>query len=52
MPGTSSSALSNPQLLLAAAAVGALAAGGLLLWAHSGAAVFYEAVLAGIVACF
>lgn len=49
---TPSPALSNARLLLAAAAIGALAAVGLLLWGHTGATVFYEAILTGIVACF
>jgi hypothetical protein len=43
--------LSAP-LLIAAAAVGALLAGTVALWAHYGTAVFYEVIAAGIAACF
>jgi len=39
-------------LVVAAAAVSALLAGTLALWAHYGTAVFYETILAGIAACF
>ena len=43
--------LSRP-LALAAAAVVLLIGGTVALWAHYGTAVFYETILAGIVACF
>jgi len=43
--------LSRP-LVLAAAVVVLLIAGTVALWAHYGTAVFYETILAGIVACF
>jgi hypothetical protein len=43
--------LSSP-LVVAAAAVAALLAGTLALWAHYGTAVFYETILAGIATCF
>ena len=43
--------LSRP-LALAAAVVALLIVGTVALWAHYGTAVFYETILAGIVACF
>ena len=38
-------------LVMAAAALGALSAATLALWAHYGSAVFYEMILAGMAAC-
>jgi hypothetical protein len=43
--------LSRP-LAFAVAVVVLLIAGTVALWAHYGTAVFYETILAGIVACF
>jgi hypothetical protein len=41
---------SRPFIILAAAA-GMLLAGTVALWAHYGTAVFYEMIVAGLVAC-
>jgi hypothetical protein len=43
---------SRSLAIAAAAAVGALLAGTVALWAHYGNAVFYEMILAGIAFCF
>jgi hypothetical protein len=43
--------LSRP-LMVAAAAIIIVLAGTLWLWAHYGAAVFFETIRAGFVACF
>ena len=40
------------SLLVAAAAIAFVLAGTVLLWAHYGAAVFFETIRAGFVACF
>jgi hypothetical protein len=37
---------------LVAGAFGVLLAGTVALWAHYGTAVFYEMIVAGLVACF
>lgn len=51
MPGiTASHALSRP-LLAAGGAVAFLLAGTIALWAHYGAAVFFETIRAGFIAC-
>jgi hypothetical protein len=42
----------SQPLVIIAAAVGALFAGTVALWAHYGTAVFYEMIVAGIAACF
>jgi hypothetical protein len=42
---------SRVPLVLAAAVLGALLAGTGFLWAHYGAAVFYEMIVAGLAAC-
>lgn len=42
----------RPIVLGTAAALGALLAATLALWAHYGSAVFYEMILAGLAACF
>jgi len=39
-------------LLLVAAVIGSLFAGTVALWGHYGTAVFYEMIVAGLVACF
>ena len=39
-------------LLVAAAGVGVLLAGGMVMWEHNGSAVFLEMISAGIAACF
>jgi hypothetical protein len=39
-------------LAIVAAASGLLLAGTVALWAHYGTAVFYEMIVAGLVACF
>jgi hypothetical protein len=54
MPETVSAAtpLISRPLLIIAAAVGALLAGTVALWAHYGTAVFYEMIVAGIATCF
>jgi hypothetical protein len=39
-------------LLVVAAVVGIMLAGTVALWAHYGTAVFYEMIVAGLVACF
>jgi hypothetical protein len=44
--------LPRPAMLAIAAAVGALIAATVALWAHYGSAVFYEMLLAGLAACF
>jgi hypothetical protein len=41
----------SQPLVIIAAAVGALFAGTVALWAHYGTAVFYEMIVAGIAAC-
>ena len=46
-----SPAISRP-LLVVAAAFGIMLAGTVALWAHYGTAVFYEMIVAGLVACF
>ena len=53
MPDTASAAtpLVSRPLILIAAAVGALLAGTVALWAHYGTAVFYEMIVAGLAAC-
>jgi hypothetical protein len=38
-------------LVIAAAALGAVLAGTVLLWAHYGSAVFYEMIVSGLAAC-
>jgi hypothetical protein len=42
----------SPAMLIVAAVVGMLMAGTVALWAHYGTAVFYEMIVAGLVACF
>jgi len=44
--------LVSRPLLLAGAIVGILIAATLVLWAHYGAAVFFEIIAAGFAACF
>jgi hypothetical protein len=44
--------VSRPLLLLVAAVIGIMLAGTVALWAHYGTAVFYEMIVAGLVACF
>jgi hypothetical protein len=39
-------------LVIVATASGLLLAGTVALWAHYGTAVFYEMIIAGLVACF
>jgi hypothetical protein len=53
MPETASAATSlvSRPLIFIAAAIGALLAGTVALWAHYGTAVFYEMIVAGIAAC-
>jgi hypothetical protein len=54
MPDTANtlpSGISRP-LLIVAGASGLLVAGTVALWAHYGTAVFYEMIVAGLVACF
>jgi hypothetical protein len=51
-PAVSARPRLSRALVVAAAAVAALLAGTLALWAHYGTAVFYETILAGIAACF
>jgi hypothetical protein len=43
--------LTRPVILIAAV-IGILMAGTIALWAHYGTAVFYEMIVAGLVACF
>jgi hypothetical protein len=43
---------SRVPLVIAVAVLGAMLAGSLFLWAHYGAAVFYEMIVAGLAACF
>jgi hypothetical protein len=38
-------------LVIAAAVLGAVLAGTVLLWAHYGSAVFYEMIVSGLAAC-
>jgi hypothetical protein len=42
---------SRAPLVIAATVLGAMLAGTLVLWAHYGAAVFYEMIAAGLAAC-
>jgi hypothetical protein len=42
----------RPAIWAVAGAVGALATGTILLWAHYGSAVFFEMIMAGIAVCF
>jgi hypothetical protein len=42
---------SRVPLVIAAAVLGAMLAGTVLLWAHYGTAVFYETIVAGLAAC-
>ena len=53
MPETASTAtpVYSRPLMIVAAAVGALLAGTVALWAHYGTAVFYEMILAGLALC-
>jgi hypothetical protein len=41
----------RPAVWVGAGAVGALAAGTALLWAHYGSAVFFETIMAGLSFC-
>jgi hypothetical protein len=43
---------SRPIVVAGAAAAVAALAGTVLLWAHYGAAVFFETIRAGLTACF
>jgi hypothetical protein len=52
MSATLSSAVRIRPTLLLAAAIGALLAGTLTLWAYYGTAVFFEMIRAGFAACF
>jgi hypothetical protein len=38
--------------VLAAGVIGLVLAGTIALWAHYGAAIFFETIRAGLVACF
>ena len=54
-PGPEAAAASpgiSRPLLVVAGAFGVLLAGTVALWAHYGTAVFYEMIVAGLVACF
>lgn len=51
LPTPTTASVSRP-LLLAAAAAGVLVAAAGFLWVHFGPAVFLEAIVAGLVACF
>jgi hypothetical protein len=53
MPAVITSSRLLPRgVLVAAAAVGGLAAASILLWARYGVAVFHEIVSAGLALCF
>jgi hypothetical protein len=52
MPETAAPRLTSRPLLVTAAALALVLAGTILLWAHYGAAVFFETIRAGFVACF
>jgi len=52
MPEIIAPRLLSRSLLVAAAAIAFVLAGTVLLWAHYGAAVFFETIRAGFVACF
>jgi len=49
--GSAAASLLSRPLMLIAAAVGAVLAATVALWAHYGTAVFYEVIVAGIAAC-
>ena len=52
MPETLAPRLTSRPLIAAAVCVVLVLAGTVLLWAHYGAAVFFETIRAGFVACF
>jgi hypothetical protein len=53
MRETAAPSLTSRRIVVAGAAAAVLAlAGTVLLWAHYGAAVFFETVRAGLTACF
>jgi hypothetical protein len=52
MPETVAPRLMSRPLLVAALVVALALAGTMLLWAHYGAAVFFETIRAGFAACF
>ena len=58
MPVMSDSAASSmltrfrPTIWVSATALGALAGGNILMWVHYGSSVFFEMIMAGLVACF
>jgi hypothetical protein len=53
MRETAAPSLTSRPIVVAGAAAAVLAlAGTVLLWAHYGAAVFFETVRAGLTACF
>jgi hypothetical protein len=52
MPETVATRPMSRPLLVAAVAVALALAGTILLWAHYGAAVFFETIRAGFAACF
>jgi hypothetical protein len=54
MPATAPASMRHLSLplLLVTAAVALLLGGAVALWVHYGTTVFYEMILAGLVACF
>ena len=53
MRETAAPSLTSRPIVIAGAAAAVVAlAGTLLLWAHYGAAVFFETIRAGLTACF
>jgi len=58
MPVMSDSAASpmlarlRPTIWVSAVVLGALGGGTILMWVHYGSAVFFEMIMAGLVACF
>jgi hypothetical protein len=52
MPAVANASLTSRPLVVLAAIAGLLVAATLVLWAHYGAAVFFEIIAAGIAACF
>ncbi len=52
MPETAAPRLAPRPLLAAGVFVACVLAGTVALWAHYGAAVFFETIRAGFVACF
>jgi hypothetical protein len=53
MRETAAPSLTSRAIVIASAAAAVLAlAGTVLLWVHYGAAVFFETIRAGLIACF